>query len=270
MQVYISREYWMPSSDFACLHCGGKIMYRPIPIGISRSLAGAAAGAAAGTAAGYSSSSGSGEPIDVCVGFCSWPCARTYADHNYPSDDTEQLTTRIMLDFKSCLSRYDDPDGWRFLQQYDRFSQLPRAPPRHAFTPFGSLTPDQYRARWVTSSLSRVAFGDFEADWTTRPSASSGRQARDIYSTSHAFGIATDADDEPMPVFRRAFTTKRVPSTLTTWRQPLRFLPYQTSDFYALSSAPSTLSLASAAPSTPSLASAASAASTASTASTYR
>lgn len=128
-RIYVNKEYWMPKTTLLCLHCEGPISYRPFPIGFTELV----------TTGG----------INTCCGFCSPLCARTYADQNYSSDIVERLTTRIMLDFKRSLDPGDDPDLHRFLQSYDRFSQIPRAPARHDFVPYGTLTHEKFRAAWT-------------------------------------------------------------------------------------------------------------------------
>ena len=86
--------------------------------------------------------------IETVGVFCAWPCARAYASANCQSDQMEEMTTRIMLEYRENLSDGDDPEGHHFLQNYARFSCVPHAPPRHTFVPFGSLTYEEYRRRW--------------------------------------------------------------------------------------------------------------------------
>lgn len=119
-------------TELACVHCGGPIRYRPTMIGYRMMDRG----------------------IETTGIFCSWSCARTYATANCQSDQMEELTTRIMQEYREELSEGDDPDGHNFLQNYLRFSCIPHAPPRHAFTPFGPLSYDEYRRQWSNEGSS--------------------------------------------------------------------------------------------------------------------
>lgn len=131
-RVYIRKEFMIRSTDLPCLHCGGPILFRPVVYGTS----------------GDRSSGG----IRICGYFCSWPCARAYACHGVLTDYAEELMTSILRDFRDHLDNGDDEDGHRFLQSFHRFSQIPTAPPREKFVPFGSLTYEEYRRMWVQFS----------------------------------------------------------------------------------------------------------------------
>lgn len=170
-QTYIGKEYWLQRSDIPCLHCKGDIPFRPIPLGIEE----------------YSNG------ITTCCGFCSWPCARIYADLNYPSDMVEDLTTRIMRDFKASCDRDDDAEGWKYLQRFDRFSQVPRAPPCHEFEPYGTLTHAQFRRSWTSApdpSLAQNMRGQCLA-----PAMQWGRDA--VYPKGGTFGSSLDTWSKP-------------------------------------------------------------------------
>ncbi|MFA5091041.1 MAG: hypothetical protein WC483_00135 [Candidatus Paceibacterota bacterium] len=131
MATYIGKNYWPAHTDLPCLNCKGPIRYRPLPIGVREE--------------------GATDGIVTCSGFCSPPCMRRYATQFLSSDEVERLTTRILLDFKSDFSDGDDPDVHQYLQQFERFSQIPVAPPPHDFAPYGTLTHDKYRESWTAS-----------------------------------------------------------------------------------------------------------------------
>lgn len=137
--VYIEKDYWLRHDDQPCLRCRGRILYRPYPLGIRID-----------TATGG---------IVTCGRFCSWPCVRGYCNQLIPSDEMERLTTKIMLDFKNTFSEGDDPDGHRYLQQFERFSQIPSGPSPHEFVPYGPLTHEKYRERWTSTFRPEMTFG---------------------------------------------------------------------------------------------------------------
>ena len=194
-QIYIGKEYWSPKSDLPCLHCHGPIQYCPLPIGVSETV--------------------SATGIGTCSGFCSWLCSREYADLHFPGDITERLTTRIMLDFKASQGSNDDPDGWRFLQKYDRFSQIPRAPPQHCFVPYGTLTHEAFRENWAgTSSSSRKAdtFGSSISPSRVQTYASvAGEESRGSLQSSSVPGAIVDTEPVQQFAFHRStgYSTKR-------------------------------------------------------------
>ena len=172
-------------------------MYRPIPLGTSEiPMAGG---------------------IRVCCGFCSWPCARAYADQNYPSDEVERLTTKIMLEFKLRHDAGDDLDGWKFLQKYDRFSQMVCAPPRHAFAPYGELTHEKFRESWASPKLpSTVApnsFGSmvFSSPFGAAAKAPSSSGFRGEIQSSSTEGAIIASDVTPSRAVQRitGYSTRR-------------------------------------------------------------
>ena len=189
---YTSKEYWFAYSQTPCLHCDGRIRYRPIPLGISETA--------------------SIDSITTCNGFCSWPCAGTYADANFPDDTCERLTTRIMSEFKANCDPYDDPDGWRFLQRYNRFSQIPRAPPRHSFVPYGPLTHEKFREGWASGGENQAStFGDLVMAKKTeqRLAAGTGTELRSSTASGPVVDTTSEADRF---VFRppiTSYSTKR-------------------------------------------------------------
>lgn len=191
--VYVGKEYWLSKSDLPCLHCQGPILYRPLPIGISETI--------------------SANGIGTRGGFCSWLCARTYADQNHPGDVTERLTTRIMLEFKTSQNLGDDPAGWHFLQKYDRFSQIPRAPPRHAFVPYGIITHEGFRENWAGVSLEGTAdtFGNSISPAKTTQYMASIDESRGSLQSSSISGAIVDTETLQPFAFHRAtsYSTKR-------------------------------------------------------------
>ena len=136
MDPYRRKEYWLPTTGYDCLHCGGPIKYSPVTLGMNRGI---------------------DDSIDTYGLFCCWPCARACANEkDILSDEAENLTTRIMLDFKIDLGSYDDPEGYKFLQRYERFSQVPCAPQRYKFVKYGGhIKYDEHRASWSLSDAPR-------------------------------------------------------------------------------------------------------------------
>lgn len=130
-----SKEFLPRNTSIPCGYCGGPILYRPTTIGLRESVG--------------------GHGIDNLAYFCSEPCKRAYVngDVQLLNDETESQTTRIMRQFRDHYSDGDDPDSHRFLQKYDRFSQIPPAPPRHAWIRYGGkMSDEEYRKTWVQQS----------------------------------------------------------------------------------------------------------------------
>ena len=198
---YTSKEYWLSYSQNPCVHCGGRIRYRPIPLGISETA--------------------SIDSVAVCNGFCCWPCAGAYADTNFPDDTCERLTTRIMLEFKANCDKYDDPDGWRFLQRFNRFSQVPRAPPRHAFIPYGPLTYEKFRDGWTAGTENRI--GNFGEMILTKKSdiaqSDFGDMGADLRSSTAAGPTVDASSDVEGYVYRQPITSY---STTRQYRPSVR------------------------------------------------
>jgi hypothetical protein len=92
-----------------------------------------------------------GHGIKVFGYFCAWPCVRAVGnDPNIANSTIESLTTSIMMDFKLSNDPGDDPDGFAFLHDYSRFSDIPSAPSRMAFVRYGgTLTDNAYREMWT-------------------------------------------------------------------------------------------------------------------------
>jgi len=125
------KEFLPLKTDCLCGHCGGPILYRPLTLGIRESIGGIG--------------------IDTLGYFCSWPCKRAYAVRNgLLTDDVEGQTTRLMLQFKAHFTEGEDPDGYRLIQLYERFSQIPPAPAAVCWKRFGGRMSDEdYRKSWV-------------------------------------------------------------------------------------------------------------------------
>lgn len=143
--TYRGKMFWPPSTAFECLNCGGPIQYSPLALGLKESIDGGGI-----VALGY---------------FCCWPCERSHADSKgLSSDDVERCTTTILLDFKNEFGPYDDPDGHKFLQQYNLFSEIPRGPSREEFTRYGgTLTYAELRKRWcrIEEDMKMLNIGDY-------------------------------------------------------------------------------------------------------------
>jgi hypothetical protein len=129
--VYIKKLFWPSVCSASCCHCGAPIKYRPTTIGVGEAYG--------------------GHGIKCSGYFCSWPCARAYAnDFNVANSTVELLTTSILSEFKYSLDAEDDPCGYQFLRNFSRFSEIRSAPRRENFLRFGgSLTDDGYRALWT-------------------------------------------------------------------------------------------------------------------------
>ena len=154
--VYRGKAFWTSTIGCDCLHCGGPIKYRPTTIGITESP--------------------DGQGIITRGYFCCWLCPRAYADSfNILSDEEERLTTQIMLDFRNSTDESDDLESYRFLQSFQRFSQIPSAPSRDNFIKYGGpLQYDQYRTSWSKMEPSNSEkFGDHMMDEEMVSSSSS-------------------------------------------------------------------------------------------------
>lgn len=130
-RIYQRKEFWYARSPIeTCLICGGRVEYRPPTVGVADSP--------------------QSDGIETRGLLCCWPCTRTLANMLQPSEEMERLTTSIMLDFKSSMDEHDDPDGYAFLQQYSRFSQIPASPMIDQFTARGgTITPEDNRRWWT-------------------------------------------------------------------------------------------------------------------------
>jgi len=205
--LYTTKEFWMTNTTAACLHCGGPILHRPIPV-VTEGMQ-------------------CGEGIRAIGLACSWPCNRACIDDFGTNDDIERVNTAIMAEFRSSLSEGDDPDGFTFLQPFSRFSEIHRAPHRKEFALYGgSITFERWREMWSRTAprpTATFASSMNERKWNEGgiPSAAQVTDESDILGLQASFPERSSHDFQRRTTgfsLRRPIGVKRLapPTTFIT------------------------------------------------------
>jgi hypothetical protein len=134
---YSGHKTWPSKTTSMCLHCGGPIKYRPIPVATAQL-----------TDVAYR----------VEGTMCSFPCLRAYATYMGLTLDRNFISAMdyILSQFKRLGDDYDDPEYKAFLTDYDRFMCIPEAPARSRFARFssGNLTDEEAKRQLIEAYTS--------------------------------------------------------------------------------------------------------------------